>query len=164
VKKRLYLLVAVVLLMGLSPPPIAAGDDIIMYVSDVTPTCRPPGNGLIFIGSVTIKDVDGHPVQRAKATAQLRLVDLYGYTTLTETTTAVTSPNRVATFRITGPARWFCVTVDSVMKTGYVYAPSLNDETGDCLDMLLWSEILTTAPVSGHGPTENGPMVGRDLL
>ncbi len=135
--KSLYVLVAVVLLLGLSPVPIAAGDDIVMYVSHVTATCRPTGNGLIFIGLVTIKDVDGHPVQRAKVTAQLRLYDLYGNMTLTETTTAVTSSNGVATFRITGPARWFCVTVDSVVKKGYSYDPSLNEEISDCFDILM---------------------------
>lgn len=119
-KKAFYVLIVMVLLMSMLPSPAAAKKGTGMYVADITGNVYrdlETGN-YVYKVFVTIMDVNGNPVVGARVVAST--------TANSKLVTALTDDNGVAYIRIETQPSSLTLTVDNVVKRGYIYSPELN--------------------------------------
>jgi hypothetical protein len=130
-KKTIYLLIAVAMLLAMFPQPATADDPepgIGMYVANMQYLGQVrPNDKVVNYVRVTIRDVAGLPVKSARVTLFQALNE--NGTAIQEVLTATTNSSGIANFQVTVTVHPTYFIVYDVVKTNYSYVPSMNIET-----------------------------------
>jgi hypothetical protein len=131
-KKALYVLLVLVVLLGMLPSAAEAKKPAGMYITDVSGYAyRDPFGRPHITVWVTIKDVNGNPVEGADVVSKVLFSIEDSKPTMV---TAITDANGVATYYF--GVEWLTLTVGNVQKKGYVYLDELNLDIGITLRVL----------------------------
>ncbi|MCU0486085.1 MAG: hypothetical protein MUC85_08250 [Anaerolineales bacterium] len=125
-KKTIYLLIAVAMLLGMLPQPATADELIFMYVSNFELVTKGPPNKVTpFVTATILEAINDQPLSKAAVTIR-QTNDCPGWIT-TDTFTARTNLQGVVKFNVELPADCtIYLMVEDVVKTGYLYEPEYN--------------------------------------
>ena len=125
-KKTIYLLIAMLMLLGMLPQPAAADPLIFMYVSNFELVTKgPPTKVVSYVTATILEAVNDQPL--SKATVTLRQTNDCRCSITTDLSTAKTNLQGVVKFNVELPVGCtIYLMVEDVVKTGYLYEAEYN--------------------------------------